>query len=113
MSIIKTCAILVALALGGVPSMARAASNTCHAAWGDGFCHTANIPANPQFNFVIVSVNGPSSLFAVRDRANGITVFQGSSGWSGYEKTIGGLYSEYSVYLYGGAWPITHVTISN
>lgn len=113
MSIIRTCAILVALALGGGPSVAQAASATCHAAWGDGFCHTGNIPANSQFQFVNVSVNGPSSLFAVRDRSNGITVFQGSSGWSGYEKTIGGLYSEYSVYLYGGAWPITYVTISN
>jgi hypothetical protein len=113
MSMIKTSAILVAVALAVMPPMAQAASSTCNAGWGDGFCHTDNIPANPQFHFVHVDVNGPCSLFTVRDRANGITVFQGSSGWSGYERTIGGLYSEYSVYLYGGAWPVTYVTISN
>jgi hypothetical protein len=110
---IKTSAILFAVVLAAAPSMALAGSVGCSAAFSDGFCHTDNISANSQFHFVHVDVSGPCNLFAVRDRENGITVYQSSSGWGGKQKTIGGLYSEYSVYLYGGSWPFTNVTISN
>lgn len=113
MSMIKTSAILFGVVLAAAQSVALAQSDTCDAGWSDGFCHTANIPANSQFNFVHIDVSGPCDLFNVVDRVNGITVYQGSTGWGGMQKTIGGLYSEYSVYLYGGVWPLTNVTISN
>ena len=113
MSMIKTSAILVAVALAAAPNLALAGSVGCSAAWGDGFCHTDNISANSQFHFVHVDVSGPCDLFTVVDRVNGITVYQSSSGWGGHERTIGGLYSAYSVYLYGGSWPFTSVTLAN
>ena len=113
MSMIKTNALLLAVALAAAPSAAMAASTTCYAAFSDGFCHSDNIPANSQFHFVHVDVSGPCDLFTVVDRSNYVTVYQSSSGWGGREKTIGGLYSEYSVYLYGGTWPFTNVTLSN
>jgi hypothetical protein len=113
MSMIKISAFVLGVALAAAPSVALAASDTCHAAWSDGFCHTDNIPAHPQHHFVHVDVSGPCNRFRVVDRVNGVTVYQGSSGWGGHERTIGGLYSAYSVYLYGGSWPITSVTINN
>jgi hypothetical protein len=113
MSMIKISAFVLGVALAAAPSMALAASSTCHAALRDGFCHTGNVPAHPQFHFVHVDVSGPCNLFTVVDRVNGVTVYQSSAGWGGHERTIGGLYSEYSVYLYGGSWPITSVTINN
>lgn len=110
---IKTSAILLGVALALAPSAVMAESDTCYAGVSDGFCHTDNIPAHWQHHFVHVEVSGPCSLFTVVDRSNGIVVYQSSSGWGGKEKTIGGLYSDYSVYLYGGAWPVTNVTINN
>jgi hypothetical protein len=110
---IKFSAIVFAVALAATPAVSVASSAGCSAALSDGFCHTDNIPANRDFHFVHVDVSGPSDLFTVVDRSNYVTVYQSSSGWGGKEKTIGGLYSDYSVYLYGGVWPLTSVTISN
>jgi hypothetical protein len=46
MSIIKISAFVLGVALAASPSVALAASSTCHAAWRDGFCHTGNVPAH-------------------------------------------------------------------
>jgi hypothetical protein len=113
MSMFKISAIICGVALVAASPVALAASAHCSASLSDGFCHTGGVPAHPEFHFVHVDVSGPCDLFTVVDNANFVTVYQNSSGWGGKEKTIGGLYSSYSVYLYGGVWPITSVTINN
>lgn len=109
----KISALLVAVAFAAAPASAMAQTAACSAAFSDGFCHTDNIPANGQFHFVHVDVHGPSDLFTVVDRENGIIVYQSNSGWGGRDHTVGGLYGSYSVYLYGGVWPVTNVTLTN
>jgi hypothetical protein len=112
MSMIKT-AIVSCVVLVAAHSVALAQSSTCSAAWSDHFCHTGNVPANADNHFIHLDVSGPCDLFAVVDRVNGLTVYQASTGWGRTEKTLGNVFSAYSVYLYGGVWPITNVTISN
>jgi len=113
MTIIKISAIALVVALAAAPSVVQAASETCSVAWSDHFCRTAPVPANPQFNFVHVNVTGPCDLFSVTDVNNGVLVFAASSGWGGFERTLGHVYSEYTVSVFSGVWPITSVTINN
>lgn len=117
MSIMKSSLILLgaalAAALSTAPSTSLAASSSCSVAWKSGFCRTGSVPANPQHHFLHMNVHGPCELFTVVDVANYITVFQGSTGWSGLEKTLGQVYSSYVVYVYGGVWPVSGATIDN
>jgi hypothetical protein len=110
---IKITAIVLGVALAVAPSMAMAGSTGCSVAYSDDFCHTDSLHANSQFHFLHIDVSGPCDLFTVVDNNNGLTVYQHSSGWGGFQKTLGNVYSDYSVYVYGGTWPITNVTISN
>lgn len=109
----KLGAILCGVALAAAPAISAAETAACSVAFSDGFCHTDNIPANGSGHWVHVDVLGPSDLFRLVDRVNSVTVYQSSSGWGGKDHTVGGLYSSYSVYLYGGVWGFTNVTISN
>src|SRR5262249_26372720 len=106
-------AIALVVALAAAPSVAQAASEGCSVSISDGFCRTAPVAANPNGNFVHVTVSGPCDLFSVIDVNNGVSVYAAGTGWGGFEKTLPFVYSEYSVSIFNGLWPFTSTRINN
>lgn len=107
------CIAATALGMLALSGTASAASSTCWADRDSGFCSTSCVQANSANHFVHISIGSFADAYHVRDCNNGVIVRSGSSGFWGVEKTITGLYSRYSVYLYGALWPGGHATIDN
>ena|SRR5215471_18444384 len=113
MTIIKTSAIALVMALAAAPSVAQADSEGCSVPISDDFCSTPVVAANPNGNFLHVRVSGPCDAFAVFDVNNGVVVYRASVGWGSFEKTLPYVYSEYSLSIFGGTWPFSNATINN
>src|SRR5262249_3707415 len=114
MSMIKTSTILLCAALAAAPAMALAESSNCSVDVERSSCRTGVIPANPEFHFVQLEVQGTWQRVTMVDVETGIPVLMSPRGEGVSFVTVFGLFSRYAAFLEGergGAF--ARVTLSN